>query len=73
MILNEIRTIIAITHGIQTDELSRIELIQIVQTTEGNVGCFGSAFDRKCDQDMCCWRESCFEAASQRVDREFSC
>ncbi len=72
MILNEIRTIIAITHGIQTNKLSKIELIQIVQTAEGNIGCFGTAYDRICDQIQCCWRECCFEAASQRVNREFS-
>jgi hypothetical protein len=64
MILNEIRTIIAITHGIQTDRLSKIDLIQIVQTAEGNVGCFGTAYDRICDQTHCCWRKHCFEDAS---------
>lgn len=61
MILNEIRTIIAITHGIQTHDLSKTELIKIVQIAEGNIDCFGSAYDKKCDQGKCCWRESCFE------------
>lgn len=65
MKLSEIRTIISIIHGMPADKLSKIELIKIFQTTEGNFSCFATAHNRECDQGMCHWRECCFETASQ--------
>ena len=68
MIITEIREI-ARSHGIQPNNLFKTELIKTIQTKEGNFPCYGTACDGKCDQDLCCWREECFEAA--RIERKF--
>ena len=64
MKMENIRTI-AKAHGINPAKLSKAELIKAIQTEEGNFDCFASAYDGECDQEDCCWREDCFEAAQQ--------
>lgn len=64
MKLEEIRGI-AKSHGIKFNKLSKTELIKAIQAKEGNFDCYATAYDGECDQDDCCWREDCFEAAQQ--------
>jgi len=44
--------------------LSKMELIQMIQRTEGNFDCFGTATDY-CDQYRCCFREDCLKPRDQ--------
>lgn len=48
--------------GINSFGKSKVELIREIQRTEGNFDCFGRAED-SCDQDDCCFRESCLSGA----------
>ena len=64
MKMEEVRNI-AKSHGINPAKLSKAELIRSIQMREGNFDCFATAYDGECDQDDCCWREDCFEAAQQ--------
>jgi len=50
---------IARSHSIKPDHLSKTELIKAIQTEEGNFDCFGSAYDGVCDQVNCLWKEDC--------------
>ena len=34
------------------------DLVKMIQRTEGNFDCYGSATNY-CDQMLCCWREDC--------------
>lgn len=44
--------------GIKPGQMKKTELIKIIQKTEGNFDCFGTAYD-SCDQAGCCWRSDC--------------
>ncbi len=44
--------------------LSKMELIQMIQRTEGNFDCFGRATDY-CDQFHCCFREDCLKPSDR--------
>ena len=39
---------------------SKKELIKIIQRTEGNFECFGTA-KGSCSQLACCWRDDCLK------------
>lgn len=58
MKIEEVR-MIARSHSIKPDHLSKTELIKAIQTEEGNFDCFGGAYNGVCDQQDCLWREDC--------------
>jgi len=51
--------------GIKTARMSKANVIQAIQVTEGNFGCFASAYNGECDQLNCIWREDCFDASKK--------
>lgn len=51
--------------GIKTSRMSKVKLIQSIQSSEGNFSCFASAIDGECDQVACLWRDDCFAAAKK--------
>lgn len=56
---------VARSHSSKSGKLSKIELIKMIQTDEGNFDCFATACDGECDQVDCIWRMDCFDAAQQ--------
>lgn len=60
----EVRTL-AKSHGIKPGNLSKTDLIKMIQTNEGNFDCYATAYSGECDQVSCSWREDCFETAQQ--------
>jgi len=64
MNMQEIR-VMAKDFGIKTSRMSKAALIQNIQLSEGNFGCFSSATNAECDQVKCLWREDCFSAAKK--------
>ncbi len=52
--------------GIKTSRMTKEQLIQSIQLSEGNFSCFASAGHGECDQLQCLWREDCFAAAKKR-------
>ena len=64
MNIQEVRSI-AKEHGIKTSRLSKTQLIQTIQLSEGNFDCFASALDGTCDQAGCLWRDDCFVTAKK--------
>jgi hypothetical protein len=56
-------TAIAKSKNINPSKHSKAELIKAIQTAEGNIVCFATAYDGVCDQAGCSWREDCFAAA----------
>jgi hypothetical protein len=62
MKLENIRSI-ARMRGIPHEDLSKTELIRMLQICEGNFNCFGTAVAGVCDQADCLWREDCFATA----------
>ena len=51
--------------GIKTSRMSKANLIQAIQLSEGNFSCFASAQNGECDQMACIWRDDCFSAAKK--------
>lgn len=51
--------------GIKTSRMSKSNLIQAIQLSEGNFNCFASAIDGECDQMGCTWRKDCFTSAKK--------
>jgi hypothetical protein len=45
--------------GINSRNMKKSELIHVIQRTEGNFDCYGSAISGFCDQMNCLWREDC--------------
>ncbi len=64
MRLEEVRAI-ANNLGVTDSNLSNIELVRNIQTSEGNFDCFATAYDGACDQSNCRWRDDCFDASRQ--------
>ena len=50
--------------GIKAKNPSKGNLIRMIQATEGNFDCFGSAVEY-CDQEQCSFREECLEPHSK--------
>jgi len=50
---------IAKEHGVKPGSLKKMELIQAVQSAEGNEACFGTGMAEQCGQDDCLWKEDC--------------
>lgn len=44
----------------ETWRFSKKDLIKLIQRTEGNFDCFGSA-GSSCSQMACCWRSDCLK------------
>lgn len=64
MNMQEIR-VIAKDLGIKSSRMSKMNLIQSIQLSEGNFSCFASALNAECDQASCMWRDDCFAAAKK--------
>ena len=62
MNIGEVRNI-AKSRQIKPGNLSKIELIRMIQTQEGNYACYASAQNGECTQENCLWREDCLEAS----------
>jgi hypothetical protein len=64
MNMQEVRDL-AKDFGIKTSRMSKMNLIQQIQLTEGNFNCFGSATIGECDQLTCSWRSDCFSVGKK--------
>ena len=64
MKLENIRSM-AKMRGVPHENLSKTELIKMLQICEGNFDCFATAYDGVCDQVNCLWREDCFATAKK--------
>lgn len=62
MKMEEVRTI-AKSHKIKPGNLSKKELIKMIQIVEGNFDCYSTAYNGECDQVNCLWRNDCFDAS----------
>jgi hypothetical protein len=62
---NEIRAMIKARGIKQPPGATRVELVRLLQRSEGNFDCFATATTGECDQLDCVWREDCFKAAGQ--------
>ena len=51
--------------GIKTGRMSKVNLVQAIQLSEGNFSCFASAKNGECDQMSCVWRDDCFASAKK--------
>lgn len=51
--------------GIKTAKMTKVNLVQAIQLSEGNFSCFGSAENGECDQFNCIWRDDCFSTAKK--------
>ncbi len=62
---------LAKTLKIDTEQLSKTELIRNIQLAEGNFDCYGSAGSGQCDQLLCAWRDDCLsESAAGKVQAQ---
>ncbi|MDP2362052.1 MAG: SAP domain-containing protein [bacterium] len=59
---NEIRAMVKARGIKQPPGASRVELVRLLQLSEGNFDCFATAVDGVCDQIDCVWREDCFKS-----------
>lgn len=62
MQMQQIRDI-AKEQGLKTSRLSKVALVRLIQSSEGNFDCFATASEGVCDQSGCLWREDCFAQA----------
>ncbi|MBI5483521.1 MAG: SAP domain-containing protein [Deltaproteobacteria bacterium] len=58
MRLEEIKEI-ARQHNIKPGRLKKADLVQAIQTAEGNEACFATGKASQCGQHACLWREDC--------------
>jgi len=58
MNMQEIRAI-AKDRGVKCSNLKKIELVQAVQSAEGNEQCFGTGKAAECGQEECLWKADC--------------
>ena len=58
MNMQQIREI-AKERSVKPGSLKKIELVQAVQSAEGNEACFGTGRADQCGQDDCLWKEDC--------------
>lgn len=49
--------------NINLGKLIKIELVKALQSDEGNIACFATAYSGVCDQVNCYWRMDCFAAS----------
>ena len=60
MSVTEIK-IIARERGLKVGKHRKPEIIRLIQRSEGNFDCFGTATDGYCDQEACLWRTDCLK------------
>lgn len=56
---------IAKQQGITPGRQTKIELVRMLQSAEGNFDCFAKAYAGYCDQSNCSWRVDCFPLSMQ--------
>lgn len=61
MVMQEIRDI-AKENGIKPGRLSKIALVRMIQSNEGNNACFATTMSSACAQAGCLWRDDCLVA-----------
>jgi hypothetical protein len=54
-------------HHLKTATLSKLDLIRVIKSEEGNFDCFGSAVGGECDRVNFMWRDDCFSAARETM------
>jgi hypothetical protein len=64
MNMQDIR-VLAKDAGIKASRLTKVQLVQAIQLSEGNFNCFASAIESECDQMQCMWRDDCFASAKK--------
>ena len=64
MNMQEIRGI-AREKGISPGKKTKLELVRLIQSAEGNFECFATASNKECDQRGCLWRKDCFAMAQK--------
>ena len=62
MNIGEVRNI-AKSRDIKPGNLSKADLIRLIQVNEGNFGCYATSQNGECNQTSCLWREDCLEAS----------
>lgn len=45
--------------GVKLGTMKKVELVQAIQTAEGNEACFNSGRSGNCGQTACTWKEDC--------------
>lgn len=45
--------------GVPSAKMNKSELIQAIQSAEGNIPCFDKGKSAECGQSTCLWREDC--------------
>lgn len=58
MNMQEIRAI-AKKLGVKSSKLKKAELVQAIQSSEGNEPCYESGKSADCDQKECLWKDDC--------------
>ena len=51
--------------GLKPGKAPKLELVRMIQSTEGNFACFATAVTGECDQLGCLWRKDCFAMAKK--------
>ena len=54
--------------GLKPGRIKKVDLIRLIQKTEGNNPCFGYG-QHDCDQLNCCWREDCIISKKKKVKK----
>lgn len=58
MNMQEIKAL-AKKRGVKSGTLKKVELVQALQISEGNVPCFGTGKSADCGQSECLWKADC--------------
>ena len=58
MVLHEVKNK-ALDLGIKPKKLRKADLIRLIQKTEGNFDCYGTAVTGYCDRYDCAFRDDC--------------
>jgi tetratricopeptide (TPR) repeat protein len=59
---------IALSYGINVENMERAGLLRAIQSAEGNEQCFGTEKYPTCGQSGCSWRENCSDSAAKYTD-----
>lgn len=61
---------IAKQYGLTPRGMNKTALIQLIQRAEGNFDCFASAYEGRCDQLACLWRQDCLQQSAKTIIRK---
>jgi hypothetical protein len=50
---------IAKERGVKSNKLLKVELVQAIQSAEGNEQCYGTGKAARCGQTTCLWKDDC--------------